>query len=700
MDASEGGPVLEPPHVDGPIPASGARASSSRRKKRGKYKNGKRRPMHQDYRHPYTYPRPYRRRGKHMFMHGKSRHMQSYLLNNPWSRPMCVFNFACIRIQALFRGYFSRMYGPVTRSEIMYHADDFKDIEVLGPLSLVKTLSENSIVPPQCRQQYKYILVRRYNVLVMGRTGWKLVEKNGARKNNEYRRKPLITSKKTILLDTYLKDLERYKNREETERPEWIDAGYYAWCALKVQNYWRMMRQWRRRQYRLFMYYTISALLIQTLWRTHHYYKLRPEDAFMAVKKIQNVWRSFCNKRVFTFFKELVTFKLKGMPQELLKSICPSEVNACEKGAGVHLRFRLGGYRFPPKVYFKIFTHRAVCDIGAFAPRDYTVESPMEEIQQNNKVTSKSISSLPSLTNIRVGSKYFETKISTNANSFDGWYHRHENNAWRPIASETFEEILTPPWLREKPHEEAPKLFHFSKLRRKEDLKKYRKQRRREWMMKAYKMAKDGEVDRERKKSLRDSDYYGLESGSSATSVPYFDNGAYVGGMEEKDVYPVHEQNRGVHNKKSESFEAYMKSNASLYSDSVISGSRNSASQMMGVGGMMDKDIPDDEILKWSMSLDFDEYTRDWMSTGTSLPSEVTFQSLYEGSMSQSTIVPPAAGHPNSYSMHYRMRIDNGGQSDRSLSMESNSRINTGANEDYNGTSEESAQYVSLPKLV
>ena len=109
-----------------------------------------------------------------------------------------------------------------------------------------------------------------------------------------------------------------------------------------------------------------------------------------------------------------------------------------------------------------------------------------------------------------------------------------------------------------------------------------------------------------------------MESGSSATSVPYFDNGAYVGGMEEKDVYSVHEQNRGVHNKKSESFEAYMKSNASLYSDSVISGSRNSSSQMMGVGGMMDKDIPDDEILKWSMSLDFDEYTRDWMSTGTS----------------------------------------------------------------------------------
>ena len=671
---------LVPPPLNGPEPVMSAKPGS-RRRRGEKYKNGKRRPMHRDYRPPYTFPRPLRRHGKHMFMQRKSRYMQSYLLSNPWTRPMCVFNFACIRIQALFRGYFSRMYGPITGSEILYRFHEYKDVEVIGPQSLIDILNEHSVVPPECRERYKYILVRRFNVLIMGKTGYKLVETGGVRKNSKYRK--LVITKKTVLLDSYLRDLENYKDKEQFIRPDWIDAGYYAWCAMKVQNHWRMIRQWRRRQYRLFMYYTISALLIQTFWRTRHYSTMKPADAFTAVMKIQNAWRSFCNKRVFNFFKELVMFKLKGMPQELLKSICPSEVSACEKGAGVHLRFRLGGYRFPPKVYFKIFTHRAVCDIGAFAPRDYTVESPMEEIQRNNKVTSKSISSLPSLTNIRVGSKYFDAKISTNASSFDGWYHREENNAWRPIASEVFEEILTPPWLREKPHDQPPMLFHYSKLKRKEDLKKFRKQRRREWMMKAYKIAKEGE---EKKQEAHDWGLSGLESSSSVTSVPYLD----AMGVEDKDAYPPHEQYKAQssnNSKKLESLEDYMKANSSLFSNGG-----SSSSQIIGLGGMMDKDVPDEELLKWSMSLNFDDYTRDWMATATSLPSEATFQSLYEGSVSKSTIVPPVADHPNAYNAYHRVRIDRE-QSDISIDMESDVRGN------YN-ISGESSRYVSLPKIV
>ena len=36
-----------------------------------------------------------------------------------------------------------------------------------------------------------------------------------------------------------------------------------------------------------------------------------------------------------------------------------------------HVRFRLGGLKFPPLIYYKVFVHGAVCDINAFAPRDY-----------------------------------------------------------------------------------------------------------------------------------------------------------------------------------------------------------------------------------------------------------------------------------------------------------------------------------------
>ena len=42
------------------------------------------------------------------------------------------------------------------------------------------------------------------------------------------------------------------------------------------------------------------------------------------------------------------------------------------------MRFRLGGHRFPPEVYFKIFTHRPLCDVNSFAPRDYNLERKSE----------------------------------------------------------------------------------------------------------------------------------------------------------------------------------------------------------------------------------------------------------------------------------------------------------------------------------
>ena len=66
---------------------------------------------------------------------------------------------------------------------------------------------------------------------------------------------------------------------------------------------------------------------------------------------------------------------------------------------------------------------------------------------------------------------------------------REENNDWRPIASQSFDEILTPPWLRETPQKKAPAPFHFSRLKRKSDLLREKKRRRRLWLMKAYTLA-------------------------------------------------------------------------------------------------------------------------------------------------------------------------------------------------------------------
>jgi len=55
----------------------------------------------------------------------------------------------------------------------------------------------------------------------------------------------------------------------------------------------------------------------------------------------------------------------------LLKSINPSEASLLDAASRCHVRFRLGGTKFPPLIYYKIFSHGGVVDINAFAPRDY-----------------------------------------------------------------------------------------------------------------------------------------------------------------------------------------------------------------------------------------------------------------------------------------------------------------------------------------
>lgn len=213
-----------------------------------------------------------------------------------------------------------------------------------------------------------------------------------------------------------------------------------------------------------------------------------------------------------------------------------------------------------------------------------------------------------------------------------------------PLLSTTtaFEDILTPPWLREKPHTKEPQMFHFSKLKRKEDLKKFRKQRRREWMMKAYLIAQG--ADDVNRAAESDLNYVGIES-----NTEYEDESQMLQQIEQRQYNNI----RGDDGEgKTETFEAYSKQN-SFYTEA---------------------DIPDEDILKWSMSLDFDDYSRDWMATGTSLPSDITFSSVYLGSVSGSTMIPSPAAHPNAYN------------SQSSSIFRNNSKYNV--------------QSVSLPKIV
>jgi hypothetical protein len=204
------------------------------------------------------------------------------------------------------------------------------------------------------------------------------------------------------------------------------------------------------------------------------------------------------------------------------------EADYLDRASGIHIRFRLGGAVFPPKIFYKIYTHRPLCDINAFAPRNYSIErrAQPDPLSLHNKPSSLSFSSTvpthrAALTtggsrssfirkiqsSIRVGRAFYDATITPPVSSvgMDDWYQREDDrsNPWRVISTE-LEEVLDPPppWvLLDRRQEELTaehkrkkndltssptSAYHYSRLRRQQDLVLEKKRRKREWMLKAY----------------------------------------------------------------------------------------------------------------------------------------------------------------------------------------------------------------------
>ena len=101
---------------------------------------------------------------------------------------------------------------------------------------------------------------------------------------------------------------------------------------------------------------------------------------------IQRAWRSLIQKRTFAQIRDIIRFRGSGDPAFLLKVLAPSEADFADEASGVHIRFRLGGTTWPPTIFYKVFTHRNIADIGAFAPRDYNHEIRVKQDNKRNGV--------------------------------------------------------------------------------------------------------------------------------------------------------------------------------------------------------------------------------------------------------------------------------------------------------------------------
>eukprot|EP01029_Cantina_marsupialis_P029601 TRINITY_DN781892_c0_g1_i1.p1 TRINITY_DN781892_c0_g1~~TRINITY_DN781892_c0_g1_i1.p1 ORF type:complete len:371 (+),score=81.65 TRINITY_DN781892_c0_g1_i1:104-1216(+) len=228
----------------------------------------------------------------------------------------------------------------------------------------------------------------------------------------------------------------------------------------------------------------LAALSIQNTWRTHsrnRYMALGSNEEaefvlrqsiFEAVRTIERWWAFVQNRKIFRFYKELLVFKTDTTPHLLLRCINPVEAQLLESSSGTHVRFRLGGVSFPPNIYYKIFIHQNVCDINAFAPRDYTrLNEVPDNGSQKHAITNKECSS-------SAADQYM------NGEEVEGWYRREDNNGWRVIHADILERTEVDPITKETSSKR--RYYHFDKQIRQEQKKQHRRKRKKEWMQKMY----------------------------------------------------------------------------------------------------------------------------------------------------------------------------------------------------------------------
>jgi hypothetical protein len=111
-----------------------------------------------------------------------------------------------------------------------------------------------------------------------------------------------------------------------------------------------------------------------------------------------------------------------------MRTINPTESKYIDSASGICIRFRLAGDRFPPTIYYKIFTNRPIQDLCANAPRDYTrpcfkLPTAVDSNNRLNRFPQKGFFLL-----FRI---FLLFKILIDQ---EGWYRRIENNGWRPVA--------------------------------------------------------------------------------------------------------------------------------------------------------------------------------------------------------------------------------------------------------------------------
>lgn len=203
----------------------------------------------------------------------------------------------------------------------------------------------------------------------------------------------------------------------------------------------------------------------------------KAQDETEAAIVIQRVWRRHIDMQVYKYYRDLINFKTRGNPAVMLRCINPTEAKLLDAAAGVNVRFRLAGDRFPPNIYYKIYTNRPIQDLCANSPKDYT-RGQAKRLTVKDQHSDVRVKDLP-------------------IDDQEGWYRRVENNGWRLVSDRLIHHIMNDPVTWETSRKEYK--FDHNRLKRRQDVEKRKKQMKIEWMQKMYKegMLKAKAEDRE-----------------------------------------------------------------------------------------------------------------------------------------------------------------------------------------------------------
>ncbi|XP_038078313.1 protein MFI-like [Patiria miniata] len=303
---------------------------------------------------------------------------------------------------------------------------------------------------------------------------------------------------------------EKYCHRKKTKGETDI-ISFEEFCAHYIQNWWHRIQRQRSvlstgQPHQGVQSVTISlspepsrkgvplmSVKMQPKKKEKKKKKKRtyPLDPKEAAKMIQRAWRRHIDVQVYRYYRDLINFRCRGDPSMMLRCINPKEAKLLDAAAGIHIKFRLAGERFPPNIYYKIYTHRNVVDMCANSPKDYTAapakRRAAKDVHNNNVNAGKS-----------------------HGDEREGWYKRMENNGWRLVSDRLLLRPEQDPVTWETSNKKVD--FHHAKLQRRQDVEKKKKQRKVEWMKKMY---REGMLQAK----TEDSDTKSLVEGAAAGMV-------------------------------------------------------------------------------------------------------------------------------------------------------------------------------------